>query len=540
MGLAGELLQETYRVGDLLGTGGMGDVYAASHTRLNRRFAIKILHTRFAKNNEAYQRFRREAQITSELGHPHIVEVVDFNLMKDGSPYIVMEFLEGEDLEERLDRVGKVDITTAVHIARQLGSALAAAHAKQIVHRDLKPQNVFVMKFEDDDWYLKILDFGISKIRGSTSIVTQDKALLGTPNYMSPEQAEGKTDLVDHRTDQFALGTMIYEMLSGTNPFEAESIPSIMYHVVHTTPPPLNQVAAVPPAFAMAVSRAMSKDPEQRFPGIREFVRVLRGLPATMDTGPIRINPPATGVATTPGKRGAVATAQTVAQTGGMDTQSGAQSEPSSASVVPIRPGIATPAPTVGSGTSVDGDSLLEQPPRRKPIVYVAVGILGILAAVVSFMLVGGGSKDKAKQPVADTARGTQPPPGVNKPLADDPPVTKEIPRTVHVRFVVTPTPDKIIVDGEAIKGDRVELPQDDDKHTVRFEKAGYEAKEQTFNADERQTITVELNKLAAKRAVRKRVRKRTPTRRKTATRKRTTKKKKKTKKKSKFMLDLD
>jgi len=573
MGLVGELLQETYRIGDLLGSGGMGDVYAASHTRLNRRFAVKILHTRFAKNEEAYNRFRREAQITSELGHPHIVEVIDFNLMQDGSPYIVMEYLEGEDLEIRLQAAKRLDVATTVHIVRQLGSALAAAHKKQIVHRDLKPQNVFVSHVEEDNWYIKILDFGISKIRGSTSIVTQDKALLGTPNYMSPEQAEGKTDLVDHRTDQFALGTMVYEMISGTNPFDAESIPSIMYHVVHTEPKPLHElVPEISPAFGLAVGRAMSKKPQHRFAGIREFVRVLRGLPESLDTGPIAIT--TTAVSKSPGPPRGIATAQTVATNSGMTpTPASYESQhpatpdnvvqfPSGA---PSTRDIGAPqaAPHVPSGAmaaavapgdsimAASAESIMQAPPAKDGLIkYAGLGLLGIGAAVVSFLLVGGSggdSKDKAEKPDnKPTADQTQPagktPAAVPDTTPKTTPDTK--PAEIIVAFNVTPKADRILVDGKLITGDETTLPADGREHKVRFEKANYEPKEQTFEATEKQTISVELRKLKAKRTVRRNTRRANRAKRRAArkARKRTKTKTRTTtkKKKSKFLLDLD
>ncbi|HET6611750.1 MAG TPA: serine/threonine-protein kinase, partial [Kofleriaceae bacterium] len=277
MGLSGATLQQTYVVGELLGSGGMGDVYLASHARLARQFAIKILNSQVAKNPEAFARFRREAQITSELGHPHIVQVIDFNTTPDGSPYLVMEFLDGVDLESRMQEVGPIPFESALVVANRIGSALSAAHAKGVVHRDLKPENIFLCDVPGDPWFVKVLDFGISKIRGSTSILTQEHSVLGTPYYMAPEQAEGENDRIDHRTDQFALATILYEMITGVSPFGGDNIPSILYRVVHSNPPPVHEVAdGISPRVGGVIAKGMAKNSDDRFDSIGAFVKALR------------------------------------------------------------------------------------------------------------------------------------------------------------------------------------------------------------------------------------------------------------------------
>jgi eukaryotic-like serine/threonine-protein kinase len=271
--LIGLVLHDTYRLERLIGEGGMGSVYEASHLRLRRRFAIKLLSPGVATNTEALARFRREGEITSELGHPNIVEVIDFNFTPEGAPYIVMELLTGENLSERIQR-GPLTLQQAVAILRQAVSALEAAHQRGIVHRDLKPQNIFLCPRPDGE-VAKVVDFGISKVLGSQSMMTGAHSILGTPSYMSPEQAQGRAAEVDVRTDVFALGAILYEMLSGRPPFVGETLSSVLYQVVHEPPPPLHLLRSVPPSVEQVVLRAMSKRPEDRYDNVAALAQAL-------------------------------------------------------------------------------------------------------------------------------------------------------------------------------------------------------------------------------------------------------------------------
>ncbi len=276
-----QLLAGTYRIVRLIGEGGMGAVYEAKHTRLPRRFAVKVLFPHVAQHQEAVERFRQEAMITSELGHPHIVDVVDFNTTEDGMPYLVMEYLEGENLEDRLEREQRMPLATVVSILSQTASALDAAHKRGIIHRDLKPQNLFITNNgEDQQDYVKVLDFGISKVRGSNAVHTRTHIVIGTPWYMSPEQARGKASSVDHRTDMFAMGSMLYEMLSGSPPFMGETPDAVLYQVVHEEPEALTAMRDdVTWALQEVVRKAMAKKPDDRFDTMselaREFTRVI-------------------------------------------------------------------------------------------------------------------------------------------------------------------------------------------------------------------------------------------------------------------------
>ena len=275
----GTVLGGTYEIVRCIGSGGMGAVYEARHLRLEgRRVAVKVLLREVAESEESFARFRREAEIGARLGHPHIVAVTDFDKLDDGSPYLVMELLAGEDLSRRMGR-GRVPETLTYRVVREVGGALAAAHKQGIVHRDLKPHNVFLVKVEEGEGvveHCKVLDFGISKIAAAATVITRDAAVLGTPRYMAPEQALGKNDEIDGRTDQFALATVIYELLTGKPAFAADSSTAVLYKVVYEPAPPLREVAPqVPDEVCTAIERAMSKAPADRFPDMTSFVNAV-------------------------------------------------------------------------------------------------------------------------------------------------------------------------------------------------------------------------------------------------------------------------
>jgi serine/threonine protein kinase len=279
----GSVIAGTYTIEALLGRGGMGAVFLASHNRLpGKKVAIKMLHAEIT-GDEMLARFRREAQIASMLGHPNIVHVEDFDVLPDGTPYLVLEYLQGVTLAHRIAE-GPVAMEQIMSIVRQVGSALQAAHRAGIVHRDLKPQNIFLVPTEIDGRSFelaKVLDFGISKMRGSQTVQTQDSALLGTPQYMAPEQATGQHSSVDERTDIFALGAIVYEMLAGHPAFQGASIPEVVFKVVYEQPAPL--ATDTPPPIAKAVNQALAKPAGERFATVNQFVEALTGeaLPVT-------------------------------------------------------------------------------------------------------------------------------------------------------------------------------------------------------------------------------------------------------------------
>jgi eukaryotic-like serine/threonine-protein kinase len=277
----GTVLHETYEVTRQLGEGGMGTVWEARHLRLSgKRCAVKVLHGQVATDAEAFARFRREADIASKIGHPNIIEVLDWNQLPSGAPYMVLEYLDGEDLAARLSR-GPLSVADALSIARQIGSALKAAHAADVVHRDLKPGNVYLLPREMGGEmidHVKVLDFGISKMKNSQTVQTQDAVLLGTPQYMAPEQALGKNHEIDNRTDVFALGAICYEMLSGQAPFQGNTLAEVVFKVVYEPIIPLTRyVPDLDPSIAAAIDKAMAKAPGDRYADVGSFIAALTG-----------------------------------------------------------------------------------------------------------------------------------------------------------------------------------------------------------------------------------------------------------------------
>jgi eukaryotic-like serine/threonine-protein kinase len=272
---AGTVLHDTYRILHPLAEGGCGAVYAAAHARLPGHFAVKVLHRGLVRNLEAMTRFRQEAEITSTLRHPHIVQVLDFNVTPDGFPYLVMELLEGRPLATILAERGAMDPAAAVRIVEQMAQALYAAHARGIVHRDLKPDNVMLLNSEGMTDFVKVLDFGISQASWRPRL-TDNTHVAGTPQYMAPEQACGLRDEIGPWSDQFSLAAITYTLLTGREPFSAEDPIAVLYQVVHNDPPPPSQYATLPAAVDATIMRGLAKKPADRFPDVLTFAESLR------------------------------------------------------------------------------------------------------------------------------------------------------------------------------------------------------------------------------------------------------------------------
>ncbi len=409
----GTVLGETYEITDLLGQGGMGAVWAAKHLRLpGKRVAIKVLHGLAANDRESYARFRREAEIASRIGHPNIVTVHDFNVLASGTPYLVLEYLEGEDLAHRLER-GKIAQPAALAIARQIGSALHAAHKADVVHRDLKPGNVFLVATEIGGELVdqvKVLDFGISKIRGSQTVQTQDAVLLGTPQYMAPEQALGKNTEIDARTDVFALGAIVYEMLSGRAAFMGATLAEVVFKVVYDKQAPLGQLEPeLPRNIVDAVEQALAKDPNARFADVGAFINALTGRPLqTLDRARAK-NPAPEAFASTQ------AAGAAVSQPAGVQT-TGARGE-----VAPAIP--PTTAPVAKSGGSAK-------------IAFVVGVVIAAIGGTVGVMKMSGSKPaDVPSPPPPVTTTATTPPP---------PPAKIETPPAPPPAKIETPPPQKV------------------------------------------------------------------------------------------------
>jgi serine/threonine-protein kinase len=260
------VIAERYFVERLLGVGSMGLVYRCRHTVLDKTVALKIIRQDLAQDEESVGRFQTEARAASAIGSSHIVEVLDFGSLPDGASYIVMEYLEGLTLGEAMDAPGGLSVGDAVDVGIQITEALAAAHAIGVVHRDLKPDNVFLLQSERG-WFAKILDFGIAKVMHSGQKLTVAGAVIGTPHYMSPEQATGGR--TDERTDIYALGVILYEMCCGKVPFDAENPLAVISMQVTDEPSPLRkrmpEGRALPQGLDLVIHKCLAKDAEERF-----------------------------------------------------------------------------------------------------------------------------------------------------------------------------------------------------------------------------------------------------------------------------------
>jgi len=279
----GAVLQDTYRIVRPLAEGGCGEVYLAAHTRLPGSFAVKVLHPRLVRDAQALARFRQEAEITSTLRHPHIVQVFDFNVTEGGVPYLVMELLEGAPLSHLVGGDVPVDPARAVAIIEQIAHALHAAHERGVVHRDLKPDNVMLLATGGAEDFVKVLDFGISQASWRTRLTDNDR-VSGTPQYMAPEQAMGLRERIDHRTDQFSLAAIAYALFTGREPFIGDDPIAVLYQVVHREPPAPSDVnPALEDAVSDVIVRGLSKEPDHRY---ADVVELAANLVATQAVSP--------------------------------------------------------------------------------------------------------------------------------------------------------------------------------------------------------------------------------------------------------------
>jgi eukaryotic-like serine/threonine-protein kinase len=274
----GQLVDGKYRVERLLGKGGMGAVFEGYHTLVDRRVAIKVLLPSTNSSGNAAARFEREVRATGRIGSDHILEVYDVGALPDGSRYMVSEFLDGETLADRLAR-GPLQPKLTAELTLQLLDGLGAAHDTGIVHRDLKPENLFLVRRKADRAdFLKIIDFGISKFQLddlSELSMTATGTVLGTPYYLSPEQARGQRD-IDHRSDLYAVGVIIYESVTGKVPFNAENFNDLLFKIALESPRPLTAVVPqIDPGFSAIVERAMSRRREDRYQSAAEMAQAL-------------------------------------------------------------------------------------------------------------------------------------------------------------------------------------------------------------------------------------------------------------------------
>lgn len=409
--MIGQIIDGRYRVFDKLGEGGMGEVYAAQHVNLPRKVAIKLLRSEILTNEEAVSRFMQEARSASSIGHKNIIEIADCMKLPDGRVYLAMEFLEGAPLNDLIKEPQPAP--RLIDILIQTGHGLAAAHKKGIVHRDMKPENVFVTQIEGKD-VPKLLDFGIAKVSGAdgNNHLTRTGTIFGTPFYMAPEQALGQA--VDSRADVYAMGVIMYEVFTGSVPFEGESFMGILTQHITSEPTPPSQNAArhgrtIPPGVEDIIIKCMRKEPAERYQSMDELVESLivayrqnsgAGMSGYMEahraTSAMQTPPPGAGAvharsatiaSPSPPPARAAATPMPYQQ----GQPSGPHGQPASASYPAAGPG-----PAHGYAPSAS-DSMVVSGKSKAPLIIALVVLLLAGGGVGAFLMMQTSDKDEAQ-----------------------------------------------------------------------------------------------------------------------------------------------
>ena len=439
----GTKLDDKYLVVRHIKTGGMGAVYEVEHTGLGKRLAAKLLLPELIQRAELLERFRREARAASATGHENIVEVTDLGETRAQVPFLIMELLNGRTLGEEL-RNGRLPPERAVHITRQMLSALKAAHGRGIVHRDLKPENIFLIQRANDPDFVKVLDFGIAKnLSGELADeLTRVGQVIGTPTYMAPEQARGAE--IDARADLYAVGAILYRMVTGQRPFTAPNFNSLLFAIAQgNATPPRKLVPEVTPALEAAIQRAMAVDPRARFQSAEEMDEALSEDDRTDQKLPAPINFP-----------------------DGHEESKPEWSERSKTMV-----GGKTSGGVVGRAIS----SVMT--------LAISAGIVVVLAGG-AWLGIRWFLRWQRDQEIAREARDAR-----ARVLA------APRPEFVSLTVDVDPATARLTLDGAQVASGKLELVKDGARHSLKAEADGYQAEERPFLASSDQKITIRLKK---------------------------------------------
>jgi eukaryotic-like serine/threonine-protein kinase len=456
----GVTLDGRYLIERRVGEGGMGVVYAGRHKVIDKRVAIKVLRRDMANDDELNERFLQEARAASAIGNPHIVDISDFGRLPDGSTYFVMELLDGQSLSDVLAQAkGPLPVPRLCHIAKQIAQGLAAAHAASIVHRDLKPDNVMLINRGTERDFVKILDFGIAKVGGGTKKMTRAGSVFGTPHYMSPEQAAGA--VVDHQTDVYALGVILYEMASGRVPFDADNFMGILTQHMYKAPAPIRALVPevdIPAGLEAIILKCLTKKPEGRYAGMDALVADL----AKLDRGVLPD-----------------AVQEMMARSGGFNVPADY-----------FRAAASMPVPVPATPSSA---------PKRWPL-YAAIAASATLVGMVGVVVIAKVPVSKAQPTPASLVPSVVPPivnpPGpVPGPSATVAALASAAPRVLREVLVsVVPSDATVTRDGTVLGQSPValHLGEGEDAALV-LDRKGFKTKDVTVNASEpKQTFTLE------------------------------------------------
>ncbi|MCO4763626.1 MAG: serine/threonine protein kinase [Myxococcales bacterium] len=532
--MLGKVIGGRYRVTHVIGQGGFGAVYKCTHTATGDTLAIKVLRTDVADNLDVVARFRMEAKATSRLKHPNTVRVFDFGQMDDGNLFLAMEFLDGRTLTDLMRKEGPLEPERLVHVGLQVLKSLSEAHSKGLVHRDLKPDNIFVQNIHGEPDFVRVLDFGIAKsLTADKQDITSTGAVIGTPKYMSPEQARGQT--VDQRTDLYSLGIMLFEGVSGTPPFMAETPLAMILRRVTEDPPRVHDNIALPTPIGLcdAILKSLARNPDDRYETADEMAAALTAAmksPLHLPTGQTvgggsgeaGSGTAAYGdigggddtfameagagdsdshvvVTSAPGKLDdatAFASADELAAAAESMAADASdtviEAEPATAEVTLPKPAPAPPSTQPPS--DIRAAPISVAPPARKSNVgLIAVVLVGIATlAGIALVTLGG---DKPKPPPPSIAAPVPvPPPAAVKPA----PVKPAAPAVAKVKVSRQPTTAVVTIDGVTVLGDTHELKPG--MHEVKASSEGYEPLTMKIQATPGpMALPIQLKKLAAK-----------------------------------------
>ena len=390
----GDVVARKYRIDRILGEGGMGVVVAATDTQLDRRVAIKFLLPDALANSDIVARFSREARAAAKIHSEHVARIIDVGELETGAPYMVMEYLEGSDLAERIRSSPGVSPSDAARYVLQACEALAEAHAAGIVHRDLKPANLFLAQQPDRSVSVKVLDFGISKAPVGTGGITSTQAVMGSPHYMSPEQLVSAKH-VDPRSDVWSLGIVLYEVLVGAPPFTGDTMPEIVAKILQSPLPSLRALRPdVPAEFEQVIARCTAKDPIARFADVADLARAL-----------VAFAPDAA--------RSADRAARILGLSGAPSTDSPATAGAVAGSPWSVKEGARSEARSHAAW----GNTRAAGVPTRRVAFYAVAGVLGVAAIVVGIAVFGGRGPLPADAAISTAARRANPlPPSASTP----------------------------------------------------------------------------------------------------------------------------